>query len=399
MDQDFTLTTQPNKRIVSLDIIRGIFLAVILVNHIEMYPNGFDLFTGRGRLLVSAAEGFFFMSGLLVGMVYRRRISYGMKFIFKKMWKRALELYLGSVLLTLLFTAAAIYLSHPTIKDGLYPIIDWPGIIKNTFLMRYGFGWADFLDRFAIMMFLAPFGFYLLTKGKWWLLLAISLAAWAVPGSGFTINWQIIFALGMILGFHWYELRDRLQKVKPPTLRRAKLGIIYITAISFTLSYASVYILSLLNQRLLTLSPGWQHLTLQWNSANHYVWRFSEKWTVGPLRLILFLLWFTTLFMFVERYGAKINKYTKGIFMLLGQNSLFVYIAHAFIVFGFKFFILPGHPLYINFIITAAALACLVAATYLYDAMRKAKKAAKITKPSHLKSHQSSGLKADLAES
>lgn len=369
MDQDFTLTTAPQrtKRIISLDIIRGFFLAVILINHIEMYPNLFDLFTGRGRLLVSAAEGFFFMSGLLVGMVYRRRLAYGMKFIFKKMWKRAAELYLGSVFLTLLFTAAAIYLSHPHIKDGLYPIIDWPGIFKNTFLMRYGFGWADFLDRFAIMMLLAPFGFYLLAKGKWWLMLAISIAAWALPGSGFTINWQIIFGLGMIIGYHWHSLNARFSALRPAVQSRIRHWLVYITVVTFALSYASVYILSLLNQKFLTLPAGWQHFTLHWNSANAFVWQFSEKWTVGPLRVILFLIWFSVLFMLVERYSRAINRATKNVFMLLGQNSLYVYIAHAFIVFVFKYFIVAGHPLMYNFVVTAAALACLIGVTYPYN--------------------------------
>src|SRR3954468_12253264 len=106
MEQDVSVTNTVKKdRIVSFDILRGYFLIVILINHIELYPSGFDLFTGRGRLLVSAAEGFFFMFGLLVGMVYKRRLALGMRFIFQKMWKRALQLYIGSVTLTLLFTA------------------------------------------------------------------------------------------------------------------------------------------------------------------------------------------------------------------------------------------------------------------------------------------------------
>jgi hypothetical protein len=104
MVKTYNTAVQAKKRILAFDILRGFFLIVILINHIELYPNFFDLFTGRGRLLVSAAEGFFFMSGLLVGMVYKRRIALGMKFIFKKMWKRAFVLYLASVFFTLLFT-------------------------------------------------------------------------------------------------------------------------------------------------------------------------------------------------------------------------------------------------------------------------------------------------------
>ncbi|MDB5161240.1 MAG: hypothetical protein JWO96_620 [Candidatus Saccharibacteria bacterium] len=365
MDQDIAVT-QKNNRIHALDIIRGLFLIVILINHIEMYPSGFDLFTGRGRLLVSAAEGFFFMSGLLVGMVYRRRLARGMKFIFARMWRRALELYLGSIILTLLFTAGAIYFNDMHIKEGLYDVINWPHIFKETVLMRYGYGWADFLMRFAILMFLAPFGFYIIAKGKWWLLLLLSLVVWAFRGDNFTLGWQIIFALGMLIGYHWYELKDRLQRLSAPAQKIIKRSLVAITLVTFTLSYASVYILSLLNQNLSTLSAGWQGFTLHWNSANAFVWLYSEKWTMGPVRVILFLIWFAVLFMVVDKYISAINKYTRSTVQLLGQNSLFVYIAHAFIVFIFKLFILPGKPLIINLLVTGAALACLIAVTSLY---------------------------------
>jgi len=402
MDQDFAVTTKQNQRIISLDIIRGFFLAVILVNHIELYPNFFDLFTGRGRLFVSAAEGFFFMSGLLVGMVYKRRLDRGMKFIFTKMRRRAIELYAGSVFFTILFTWLAITFSHPSIKDGLYPITDWPHIISNSFLMRYNFGWADFLDRFALMMFLAPFGFYLLTKRKWWLVILVSIIVWAGPGNNNpldTLNWQIIFNVAMVIGFYWHELRTRVAQLKPTTARVIKRTIFAVSAVTFAISYASVYLLSLLNQKFFNLSAGWQHFTLDWNTANAYVWQWAQKWTVGPLRLALFAFWFAALFMIVEKYSRQINRLTKNVLLLFGQNSLFVYIAHAFVVFGFKFFITPGHPIFDNFAITAAALASLFALTWVYTKLRPARQPNAKTQPERTSSARPRPLKAKTAQS
>src|SRR6266550_142679 len=100
------------QRILSFDIIRGFLMLVILVGHIELPPNFYDFFTGRGRLFVSAAEGFFFLSGLLIGMVYRRRLALGMKFIFKRIWGRAVELYIGSVIMTLFFAFVIVKTNH-----------------------------------------------------------------------------------------------------------------------------------------------------------------------------------------------------------------------------------------------------------------------------------------------
>jgi fucose 4-O-acetylase-like acetyltransferase len=131
------------------------------------------------------------------------------------------------------------------------------------------------------------------------------------------------------------------------------------------------------------------------------VWHFSEKWTVGPLRLFLFLVWFTALFMVVEKYSKTINRFSRNIFMMLGQNSLFVYVAHAFIVFIFKLFIYPGHPLLYNFEVTAGALLSLVIITRLYVAIKPAKKPlpAPKTKTGSSQHGQASRLQPDLVES
>jgi peptidoglycan/LPS O-acetylase OafA/YrhL len=374
--QDIAATAnQPNsQRIKAFDIIRGLFLIIILINHIELYPSFFDFFTGRGRLLVSAAEGFFFMSGLLVGMVYKRRLALGTKFIFKKMWTRAAELYVGSVVLTLLFTALAVYLNHPSIKDGIADNIKWPHLIGQTLLLRYSFGWADFLDRFAILMFMAPFAFYLINKGRWWLVAIISIALWAAPGDQNpldTLNWQIIFIAGMLAGFYWNEFRAKSAAMRPQLRRRLKAAVIYFSAVTFAFSYASVFFLSKLNQWLLG-NPGsmpafWQSLTLHWNSFNEHIWLYAQKWSMGPLRIVLFMLWFLTLYLIVRRYENQIIRYSRGFIELLGRNSLFVYISHAFIVFAFKLFIPPRTNIFQNFAITAAALILLFLTTIYYQ--------------------------------
>ena len=365
-------TNAKSNRIVALDILRGWFLIVILINHIELYPSGFDYLTGRGRLLVSAAEGFFFMSGLLVGMVYRRRLGHGLKFVFKKMWGRALELYIASIFFTLLFTAAAVFLNHQTIKYGLYGVINWPHIIKETVLMRYGYGWADFLDRFAILMFIAPVTFWLLARGKWWLMMGASFVIWLVGQrmtvDNFTMTWQLLFNLAMLVGYYWQELSEKWYSLAQTTKHKIKLWVIWLSAISFSLSYASVYLLSILNEKLSGLPHWLYNLTLNWNTINASVWQYAQKWTMGPLRIILFLLWFATLFMFVQRYSGGINRRTKHLIELLGRNSLLVYIIHAFVVFAFKLFIPTNSTFLINFLITAAALACLFIATLLYKA-------------------------------
>jgi hypothetical protein len=358
------------KRILSFDIIRGFLMLVILVGHIELPPNFYDFFTGRGRLFVSAAEGFFFLSGLLVGMVYRRRLVFGMKFIAKKIWTRAFELYVGSVIMTLFFSFVIAKTNHFYIKSGLPNPVDWHDIITRTLLLRFEYGWADFLGRFAILMFFAPFVFYLISKGKWRWLLAAMAVGWYFRGQSFTLAWQPIFYGGMVVGYYWKELQKWVSGLGTGRKKLIRRSAITITAIIFSYAYAVVYILSELNTHFASLSPGLKNFTNSWDSFTQFIWTYGDKWTMGPIRLILFAVWASVLYMIVSKREQTINRRTRGVLVLLGQNSLFVYIFHSLIVLMFKFFIPARTNALQNFAITSLALILLISGTYLYRYLR-----------------------------
>jgi hypothetical protein len=366
VERDVTVSGK-SRRILTLDLLRGFFLLVIMIDHVELYPSGWDLITGRGRLWVSAAEGFFFMSGLLIGMIYKRRLHLGMKFIFKKMWTRALELYAAGLAFTFLFLCWVEFTHHAPIKDMLPSPFPWHHYIGEALLMRFTYGWADFLVRFALLMFIAPFAFYLVSRGKWWLMLSLSIGAWLFRGDGFTLSWQLIFNLAILVGFYW----DRLQALwrrQSQARRRQVINLFSAAALtSFLLSYASVYLLTWLNEWYGSLTPWLRHLTFTWNNYNADIWVYAQKWTMGPLRLLLFFIWFPVLYGLFRRYETGINRLSRGLLEMLGRNSLFVYSAHAVIIFVMKMYFIPAQTgLLQNFLITLAGLVLLVAVTWLY---------------------------------
>jgi hypothetical protein len=364
--EDMVVRAAASQRILSFDIIRGFLLLVILVGHIELPPNFYDFFTGRGRLYVSAAEGFFFLSGLLVGMVYRRKLANGLRFIFKKMWARAAELYVGSVIFTLLYSFIVAKTNHFYIKPGLPNPVDWHHTITQTLLLRFEYGWADFLGRFAILMLIAPVVFYFIAKGRWRLVLLGILVAYLLRRDNFTLGWQLIFNGGMLIGYYWSEINRRLAGLNARRKRILKNSLVAVTAVSFTISYAAVYVLSELNQYYNSLSPGWQHFALNWDRFTNYSFIYADKWTMGPLRVILFFIWASVAYMFVKRYENQINGRAKGLLLVIGQNSLFVYIFHSIVVFVFKYFIpVKTNPLQ-NFAIVSLGLAIVIGGTYLY---------------------------------
>lgn len=368
-------------RILAFDLIRGFFLLVIMIDHVELYPNIFDFLTGKGRLWVSAAEGFFFLSGLLIGMMYKRRLRLGMKFIFRKMWKRAVELYIVGTGFTFLYLCWVEFTNHSPIKDALPSPLPWHHVIEQTLLMRFTYGWADFLVRFALLMLMAPFVFRLVAKGKWWLALAGIWGIWLFRGQGFTWSWQLIFNLGILLGYYWKPIQVRFGKLKAERRRLIKLGVGAAAVLSFAASYASVYVLSLLYHLWGdNLLPHWlQHVAYDWGNWNYDVWLYADKWTMGPLRILLFFLWFPTLYWIVRRYEPQISRYSRGVLEMLGRNSLFVYSVHSIIIFALKMYLIPPQTNVLqNFLITGLGLMLLIAITRLYVHFRPKLKAIRI---------------------
>jgi hypothetical protein len=219
-------------------------------------------------------------------------------------------------------------------------------------------------------MLFAPFVFYLIAKGRWrWVLAGIAIG-WFFRGQNFTLAWQPLFYGGMMVGFYWKELQAWANALGAGQKRLIRRSVIAVTAVSFSLAYATVYVLSELNSHLASLSPGLKNFTLSWNGFTKFVWTYADKWTMGPLRLLLFVFWASVLYWLVSKREQTINSRTKGILVLLGQNSLFVYIFHSMIVLAFKFFI-PAHTNALqNFGITSLALAVLISGTYLYRYVR-----------------------------
>lgn len=357
-------------RILTFDLLRGFFLIVILIDHIELYPSLFDLLTGRGRLYASAAEGFFALSGLLVGMVYRRRLARGIKYIFGRMWLRALELYIASIVLTLGYVFWAITSNHPAIKYGLPDPINWWHIINQTLLVRFGFGWSDFLPRFVILMLMAPSAFYLIAKGFWRIMVSLSVGLWVARNQNFTLAWQLLFNLGMLAGFYWDEITAWFKKMSNRQKKYLSIGVYGLSAATLAISYASVFLLSYADEHFSPMPPWLQNTTIHFNNLNDQIWVHSQKWTLGPLRIVLFFLWFSALYLLVHRREIKINQRTKGVLELLGRNSLYVYVLHSFIVFAFKFYIPVHTNIYQNFGITLLALLALVYGTQAYQKLR-----------------------------
>lgn len=321
-----------SNRIMAFDLLRGYFLIVILYNHLAYYPSGLELFTGRGHLYASTAEGFFVLSGIVLGIVRGRKLlNQPFAVAAKLLWKRSFQLYITSIILTLLFTFVGQYfLGNPGLKYAIFTDWDsWPTMLWHTLTLQYTYGWADFLRFYAIFIFFAPFALWLLRKGKWYIMLTLSFIIWTLyplveKGSPLSqpLSWQFIFFAGFTIGFYWESITAKWRSL-PSTIRK-KIGWSMVTAFAITL--VASFLLVFGNKFGTAFGDSL-------NSIHRAIGGYFDKDRLPIPRLLIGTLWLWSLFFIVRRFEAIIIKKLGWLLLPFGMNSLYIYTISAFIVF------------------------------------------------------------------
>lgn len=334
-----------NPRIIALDLLRGYFLVSIILNHLQWYPNALDWIALRGSLFVSAAEGFFMISGILLGIVRGRNLAdQPFRVSALLILKRGLKLYITAVILMLCFTLIGwFFMDNAGLKPGIRPI-DQPfsEILFGAFGLQYLYGWADFLRLYAIFLIATPFALWLLRKGKWYVVAITSCAVWALFPIAHTytnnsaellmpLSWQLIFFAGLIVGFHWIDLQDWWKRQSHKLKRYIGIPVLVIAAITLVIN-------ALL---LIAIATGLLPETVRLLYDTHLAVTFNKEALTIP-RIILFGLWFTLGLTIFMRYEKKIAQWFGWILLPFGMNSLYVYILHAIILFFAHLIIAPG---------------------------------------------------------
>ena len=333
MSEAVEVIKKSSSRIAAFDLLRGYFLIVILCNHLDLYPNLLAPLTGEGILYVSSAEGFFLISGIVLGIVRGRKLVHRpFSEPAGKLIKRSLQLYLTSIILTLAFTLIAWLFSNVDgIKYGAFtPRGDIFGLIWNTITYQYTYGWADFLRHYALFIFVSPIALWLLRKGQWVAVLVASAAVWFLfPLSTATsymsqpISWQFIFFSGFVIGFYWDHIATWWRTHFTPMVRK-NIGIGLVVAFLATAITSAVLVFG----HDLGNSLG-DTLT----AIHRQVEPMFEKDRMPIPRLLLGAVWFWGLFWLVRRFEHWVIKRLGWILQPFGENSLYVYTIQAFVIF------------------------------------------------------------------
>lgn len=287
-----------------------------------------------GILPVSAAEGFFLLSGFMIGYVYAPKMLTNQRSTTKRLWKRAGQLYLLSVFFTLLYTLWAIHQPAQQEVLSLYPR-DTVSFLYNTFLLRYSYGWTDFLARYAVFMAVSPFVLYLFSKGKAWFVALLSILTWAVfrhvdatlPFSA----WQLLFFVGAIAGYYYPTVARWFKNLSSQTRTIIRKAVATFTVASFALSLVCFSIIP----DLVDVYPQLTHSLISnlAESIRNTIQPIDDKVSLDPLRVILSMVWFIGLFLLIKPRERAIEKATNGFFSVFGKNSLYAYGWHGLILF------------------------------------------------------------------
>ncbi len=314
-----------------LDALRGLFLVWMTLTHL---PTRFSDFVNQPIAFVSSAEGFVFISALLVGRLYFHDSIADATLMRNRLWKRSLKIYgYHLVMLTLVFTVAAayavhahrtaitnllnFYLAHPFVAIiGSVLLLYCPPLLDIlpmyvTFLFftpmvlsaSVRFGWRKVLAASSMIWLLAQFGLRDLVHG--WIVHATHLHIPLQETGAFNLfAWQAVWTAGL-----WLGSRSALNQ---PVIRKLP-GWVVAASFATCLFFIGV--------RHNWLGP---HLTQQSLSFQ------LDKWQIGPLR-VLNLVAFTLVLYWLRKYVLRIVAIEP--FLTLGKASLRVFCAHIFFVF------------------------------------------------------------------
>lgn len=314
-----------------LDALRGIFLVWMTLTHL---PTHLSDLVNQPFGYISSAEGFVFLSALLVARLYIHQAAEEGTVLRTKLWRRALRIYgYHLILLTLAFTMAATF-AVTTHKLALTNLLSFylahpvPAIL-GSLLLIYCPPLLDILPLYVIFLLATPYllgiaarrgwSAILIASGSIWLLAQFGLRTWVhhlvvhltdlhIPlretGAFNLFAWQIIWVFGM-----WIGATAEKGRLPFASLPRQ----VYPICAAICLFFVGV-------------RHSWLGVPLRPEALGLEL----DKWQIGPLRL-LNLIAFGCVLYWSRRLLARLI--TVEPFLTLGKASLEVFCAHLVFVF------------------------------------------------------------------
>ncbi len=344
-------------RIQTIDGLRGYFIVFMLINHLTFTGGYMLIYFNHAQLgFVEDAQGFVFLSGLLAGMVYTRKMARnGFAAGAKALWRRSAELYayaIGCIL--------AILVLRQLLPDAPHIWDQWLGAIGRggagahleAALLLYQATFLDILPQYIVYMLVAPGVIWLVLRGKWPAVLTGSLLLWLAVQTGLNLPlasaingglrhisshaamrvpfnvlaWQILFMSAMTIGVLFSQGKIEIGRFFDPA--RPTLARMLAFCLLFFLCFRLGFTFDLVPDQVAA-----KFRMLENRSA------FSAIFLVNFLMTSYVLAWLLIAGRFAA--DARVRRISEGLYWLfnlpflrlLGRHSLQIYAWHVVLVY------------------------------------------------------------------
>jgi hypothetical protein len=337
------------------DFLRGIVFLLLFTSHFN-YFSWFALIGWERIGIVSSAEVFILLAGVVTGMVYGKKLkSEGLPACTIKLFRRAWTLYkiavivAGSVAVMRLIpgidTAAVTSFTDPVTGQAfpLYPPVEDGLIVTLLHVLVLAAGPHQFqiVGLYVVLFLFTPILFWAIARDRAWLLLLCSwglyllnlLTPETTPGVaelrltvcqfeyGFPIlAWQLIFVHGVVVGYYKKQVLAFFST--PAGMMIASLSVVcWLALLWFSLNHP------------LPQLPAWARLhAIDPDTFNHLYATYFLKYKLGPGRVLNLAVFVVTAFVVLTFAWKPVHKALGWLFIPLGQESMYVFFVHIYLI-------------------------------------------------------------------
>jgi len=358
-----------------IDLLRGLVMLVILVNHVAL-PSLFHVLSVEAVGVVTGAEAFVLLSGLILGVVHGPRFRSGAgRDATRRLLRRAWQLYAVAAVTSAVVYAVGLALGNAaasltTYTDprtqqtfSLYGNAPDPAELAwGLVTLAYGPGALNVLGLYVALVLIAPALLWALRRGWWLPLLALSWAVYAafhadpprvLPSQSENafpvLAWQVLFVHGVTAGYH----RAQLGRFARGTWGRVTLGA--AGALTLALAFFA------LNNPWYDIPGGLRlHLIPEDVYFDWYAGWFQRA-KLGLGRVVNTFALLTVLYALLTVCWVPVERALGRLLIPIGRATLYVFVVHlAFVLLAAQFPALQrGHVL-----LNTAAHAAVIAVTW-----------------------------------
>ena len=313
-------------------------MSCVIINHSKLH-SALSWFSYERFWVVTAAEVFVVLSGIVLGMVYSRRLARdGWRAVVRGLSRRAVTLYLAFVAVTVsVIVLSAVGVDVRVLTNGVDRSTEWflnPASLDATawrdlLLMRSGVWAFEIIGMYVWLVLIAIpcllalryVGLRPLIAASWAISLAYRQAPHPLTAAEFEAvfpipTWQLLFVHGLAIGYH----RDR---VAAAASRWPRMVPVAATALA-----ASFMVFALCNPW--ADGPAWLRLSIV--SPDRFSYLYARHFGLSELgigRLLNLAVSLPLGYVTLTAAWARLARF-HTLFVTLGQQSLGAFVLHTY---------------------------------------------------------------------